>query len=120
MLIPAILFTTTDVVVGKTPEKTEIKTVKYEHKINCNEITETVSNHVDNGVKTIKAAEEESHWENIGYVRCTEYCPSCNSPSGHRSSSGAYLTDGHVACSWLKLGTRIRINGFNSIQHLFI
>lgn len=44
-------------------------------------------------------------------ARITDYCPECNSPSGHQSSSGKYLEDGDCACSWLPIGTEVRING---------
>lgn len=55
---------------------------------------------------------EEKKWESIGYCRITTYCPSCNSPSGsYQSSSGQTLYEGCVACSWLSIGTVIRING---------
>lgn len=114
MLLSAVMFTTTDIVVGKTPTK-ETKAVKYEHDVNCDEVTNAIANHLDECMQGIKEREEESHWKSIGLVRCTEYCTSCNSPSGHHSSSGTYLTDGHVACSWLSLGTRIRINGYEFI-----
>lgn len=44
-------------------------------------------------------------------ARVTEYCPACNSPAGHGSASGAYLTTGHCACGWLPIGTVIEIDG---------
>ena len=56
-------------------------------------------------------SQEEGQWVSLGDCRVTEYCPSCNSPAGHGSASGVYLQEGHVACGWLPLGTRIRIDG---------
>lgn len=55
--------------------------------------------------------EETQQWEPIGECRVTTYCPYCNSPQGHGSASGVYLEYGHVACSWLPIGTVIRIDG---------
>lgn len=56
--------------------------------------------------------EEEKKWESIGECRITTYCPACNDPSGsYQSSSGVTLYEGCVACSWLSIGTVIRING---------
>jgi 3D (Asp-Asp-Asp) domain-containing protein len=54
---------------------------------------------------------EQSHWSSIGSVRITTYCPCCNSPKGYQSSSGTTLYEGCVACNWLPIGTRVRING---------
>lgn len=44
-------------------------------------------------------------------VRVTEYCPSCNSPAGHGSATGKYLTEGDCACGWLPMGTVVEIDG---------
>ena len=51
-------------------------------------------------------------WKSIGECRITYYCPCCNDPRGsYQSSSGVTLYEGCVACSWLPIGTKIRING---------
>lgn len=63
-------------------------------------------------IKEQQEAEERSHWKSLGSVRCTEYCPNCNSPSGYQSSSGTYLYEGCVACSWLPIGTVLMIDGY--------
>lgn len=55
-----------------------------------------------------KAKEE---WKSIGDCRITEYCPCCNDPAGYESSSGKTLENGDAACSWLPIGTRIRVYG---------
>ena len=44
-------------------------------------------------------------------ARVTEYCPACNSPAGHGSASGVYLTAGHCACGWLPMGAVVEIDG---------
>lgn len=62
-------------------------------------------------ISNLKKQCEESRWQNLGYIRTTEYCGTCNDPAGHQSSSGAWLTDGMAACNWLPNGTRIRVNG---------
>lgn len=54
---------------------------------------------------------EFPHWESLGYCRITEYCPSCNDPCGYQSSSGVTLQEGMAACSWLPIGTKLRIGG---------
>ena len=62
--------------------------------------------------KEQKMKEYENHWETIGEQRITTYCPCCNDPVGsYQSSSGATLQEGYVACNWLDVGTKIRING---------
>jgi hypothetical protein len=52
---------------------------------------------------------QEPRWESIGACRVTEYCPVCNDPAGYESSSGKELATGDAACSWLPIGTEIRI-----------
>lgn len=55
--------------------------------------------------------QKASEWY-VTTARITEYCPECNDPCGsHQSSSGKYLTDGDCACSWLAIGTEVKING---------
>lgn len=44
-------------------------------------------------------------------ARVTEYCPACNSPAGHGSATGAYLTTGHCAVGWLPMGSIVEIDG---------
>lgn len=44
-------------------------------------------------------------------VWVTEYCPACNSPAGHGSATGKYLTDGDCACGWLPMGSVVVIDG---------
>lgn len=94
------------------------------------EIIEAVSNKIEKHCKKINNALEkqekkekkkkarlkkkryESQWESIGSCRITTYCPGCNDPAGsYQSSSGATLYEGCVACSWLPIGTVLRING---------
>lgn len=59
-----------------------------------------------------EAKKEESKWKSIGDCRITYYCPVCNDPGySYNSSSGVTLYEGCVACSWLPLGSKIRING---------
>lgn len=54
---------------------------------------------------------EEQRWKTYENIRLTEYCPYCNSPSGsYQSASGVYLEQGHIACSWLDIGTRVIID----------
>lgn len=53
----------------------------------------------------------EPQWEMIGECRITTYCPHCNEPQGHQSSSGKYLEYGDCACNFLPLGTVISIEG---------
>ena len=60
---------------------------------------------------TVSAGVSSQGWENLGYCRVTQYCPACNDPAGHQSSSGVYLTDGCAACNWLDIGTVIEIDG---------
>lgn len=97
-----LIFLTSDIAVGKDITIHE-------------DTTKFVTEYADKLAEEIKIQEEESHWVYYGSVRCTEYCASCNLPSGHTSSSGTYLSGGHVACSWLKLGTRIRLNGYEFV-----
>ena len=52
---------------------------------------------------------QEPRWESIGACRVTEYCPVCNDPEGYESASGKELATGDAACSWLPMGTEIRI-----------
>ena len=54
---------------------------------------------------------ETGEWKSLGKHRITTYCQYCNEPQGHGSSSGAYLQNGHAACSWLPIGTVISIEG---------
>lgn len=61
--------------------------------------------------KTTAKAEKAERWESLGECRITEYCPSCNDGAGHESASGVYLEEGHAACSWLPMGTVIRVGG---------
>ena len=71
------------------------------------ESVETASSKIERSIK-----EEESHWESLGDCRITYYCPVCNDPGySYASSSGTTLYEGCVACSWLPLGSKIRING---------
>jgi len=59
-----------------------------------------------------KIAEYEAHWGSLGKCRITTYCPWCNDPVGsYQSSSGVRLYEGCVACNWLPIGTKLRING---------
>ena len=62
-------------------------------------------------VKYKTKTEEVGHWECLGKIRVTEYCPCCNDPSGYSSSSGKRLKYGYVACFWLPNGTKISIEG---------
>ena len=56
--------------------------------------------------------EEDADWESIGSCRITTYCAGCNDPAGsYQSSSGVTLYEGCVACNWLPIGTRLRIDG---------
>ena len=48
-------------------------------------------------------------WKSVGKKRITTYCPYCNDGSGHESKSGVYLEDGHCACNWLPMGTKVKI-----------
>ena len=62
--------------------------------------------------KEIKRQKEKKSWENLGSCRITYYCPACNDPAGsYQSSSGTTLYEGCVACSWLPIGTKLKING---------
>ena len=49
-------------------------------------------------------------WKSVGKKRITTYCPYCNDGSGHESKSGVYLEDGHCACNWLPMGTKVKID----------
>lgn len=63
-----------------------------------------------------KRKAEERKWESLGYYRITTYCPGCNDPAGtYQSSSGTTLYEGCVACSWLSIGTRLRIDGYEYV-----
>jgi len=65
--------------------------------------------------KKVKKTEKkvvEDIWESLGDCRITCYCPCCNDPAGsYQSSSGTTLYEGCVACSWLPIGTVLKING---------
>lgn len=112
LIIFIALMINTDEAAGKN-KNVETTTAAINNTVkNVTEIHTQVSSDVGKQVKHHKQVlEEKSHWESLGYVRCTEYCASCNSPSGHTSSSGTYLSEGCVACSWLSIGTKIRIDG---------
>lgn len=82
----------------------------YEKKIKEKEKAERKKKEV------IKKKEEEREWESLGYCRITTYCPACNDPAGsYQSSSGTTLYEGCVACSWLPIGTRLRIDGYEYV-----
>lgn len=77
-------------------------------------VADTVEQTVDTASSKIERSiqEEESHWKPLGDCRITYYCPVCNDPGySYASSSGTTLYEGCVACSWLPLGSKIRING---------
>ena len=59
---------------------------------------------------TYKTETVGAAWKTVK-ARVTEYCPCCNCPAGHGSSSGTYLTDGCAACAWLPVGTKIKVFG---------
>ena len=63
---------------------------------------------LDHKIKTVPKT-QEPRWESIGACRVTEYCPVCNDPAGYESASGKELATGDAACSWLPMGTVIRI-----------
>lgn len=55
---------------------------------------------------------KDGHWKSIGVKRITHYCPACNTPTNsYSSSSGQKLYEGAIACSWLPIGTIVKING---------
>lgn len=56
-------------------------------------------------------AEQIRDLDEVTSVRVTEYCPTCNSPSGHGSASGVFLAEGHCACGWLPMGSIVIIDG---------
>lgn len=127
IIIISVALNTTEVK-GKTQESikntnTNIERTTGISKEHLDKITKQVKQEADKiqkqkeekAKKEKEKQEYESHWESLGYCRCTEYCASCNSPSGHQSSSGTYLTDGCVACSWLSIGTKLRIDGYEYV-----
>lgn len=59
-----------------------------------------------------KRKAEERKWASLGECYITTYCPGCNDPAGtYQSSSGTTLYEGCVACSWLPIGSTIKIDG---------
>lgn len=63
--------------------------------------------------KPKKQIPKKPRWEILGTCRITEYCRGCNDPAGsYQSSSGVTLYSGCAACSWLPIGTKIRIHGY--------
>lgn len=78
----------------------------YEHVVSFNKYIKEKQEKKKPVVK-----KKKSKWRYIGDCRVTSYCPYCNDGSGHESSSGRYLSYGHVACNWLPIGTKISIEG---------
>lgn len=84
--------------------------------IACQTVADVADNVTEDAVSNVatevQQVAEDAEWEDIGHVRITEYCPSCNDPAGtYISSSGKRLQEGYVACNWLPNGTRIKIDG---------
>lgn len=84
-------------------KRTEDK--KRKHEVNSKK-------YASKKAETKKEVIVEDTWESLGDCRITCYCPSCNDPAGsYQSSSGTTLYEGCVACSWLPIGTVLKING---------
>lgn len=115
LIVFIALMINTDTAAGKNDNAKATATVINNTVENVTDI-HTQTPHISKKIKKEAKQHEQvlkevSHWKSLGYVRCTEYCPSCNSPSGYTSSSGVSLYEGCVACSWLDVGTKIRIDG---------
>lgn len=83
-----------------------------EHCISMKDDLEQIEKDKKRRQEQEKKRKEESEWTSIGSRRITTYCPACNDPAGsYQSSSGTTLYEGCAACSWLPLGTRVRVNG---------
>jgi len=103
----------------KLPPKIEVKTYVEERIDSVKETKKCIQRQAEEKARLKKLEQKrrakmkrEAHWKPLGECRITEYCPDCNDPPGtHLSSSGAYLYEGCVACSWLENGTRLRIDG---------
>lgn len=86
----------------------ELKSPKSPMKVEVIDETEPDEEPVQTEMEVAELVE----WESLGECWITYYCPSCNDPRGsYQSSSGVTLYDGCVACSWLPIGTKIRIDG---------
>ena len=96
----------------KKKEAEERKRKEEEKKQLEKEAKETQDEYTRIKKEELAKSIKEGHWESIGSKRITHYCPACNTPANsYSSSSGQKLYDGAVACSWLPLGTIIKING---------
>lgn len=72
---------------------------------------EQVKETIEKQKKSEIIKKKKPKWKYLGECRVTTYCPYCNDGDGHDSSSGKYLEDGDCACSWLPIGTKIKIAG---------
>lgn len=103
-----------DIVKAKANEETIQNVEKIKENVTVvADVGEELSDKAEEEVETeVSEFEDESHWTSLGSCRITTYCAGCNDPAGsYQSSSGAMLYEGCVACNWLPIGTRLRIDG---------
>ena len=107
------LIISVDIVKAKVNEEAIHNVKNFEKNMTAAVDTgEDFSNEMKEVETEVSEFEDESHWTSLGSCRITTYCAGCNDPAGsYQSSSGAVLYEGCVACNWLPIGTRLRIDG---------